>query len=156
VLNQEGLHSASSEVSFLTAGEGDIESHVAVTDEPGSIKIKVTPLDEVIKPIDGQFVMCKLDIEGSERAALEGAKKLLCCDNCVFISELNDVMLRAQGSNATEVIELFLSHGFTAWSDEGQRIVAHNPAWEPWKNAWFLKGHEAHKRYEIARRSICS
>jgi hypothetical protein len=99
-------------------------------------------------------VLCKLDIEGSEAATLSGAKRLLRRDNSAFVCELNDPMLRRQGSNADELISVLTDHGFLAFSDEGEPITKRDPSWPVWKNALFLKGSEAIDRFQRSRESI--
>lgn len=68
----KGLWNKTDELSFFSCG--NIDSHIVSKDTDACEKIEVVALDEVIKE---KVTFIKMDIEGSELKALEGAANLI-------------------------------------------------------------------------------
>lgn len=92
-------------------------NHVIADGERSNSQISVTvsTLDEQLSEIP--FIM-KMDVEGYESPALQGAKHLLNNDAlCVVIVELNGSGDR-YGYDESEILELMASYGFQTYSYE--------------------------------------
>lgn len=69
----KGLWNESGELSF--AANGAANSHIAAVDENNTVKIEVTSLDKMLSGERASFI--KMDIEGAEYKALEGARNTI-------------------------------------------------------------------------------
>ena len=73
-------------------------------------QVETTTIDEVLVGRIPQVV--KLDLEGAELAALQGAGSLISLKRTVFVLELEDSHLRRQRASASQVLELFEQNGY--------------------------------------------
>ena len=90
-------------------------SHLGPTDgEGGTIEhVKLTTLDAAIGPSDRRrLVLMKLDLEGSEHAALQGAVEILRDARPDLIIEIEDPHLKRLGSSVADVAALLESHRY--------------------------------------------
>ena len=63
------------EQELLFAANGSANSHIVQSEESSAVKIQVTALDEVLAGQRASFI--KMDIEGAEYKALQGAKRTI-------------------------------------------------------------------------------
>jgi FkbM family methyltransferase len=80
----------------------------------GSVEtVETTTLDAILTDQDQARVrLVKLDLEGAEYAALQGAERLLREIGPDFLIELEPEHLARQGTSAAEVVALFEAHGY--------------------------------------------
>lgn len=90
-------------------------NHVIADDESteNSVAVNVSTLDSELK---GDPFLIKIDVEGYETPALEGAENILKNDNlCSVIMELNGSGSR-YGFDESEILQMMLDHGFRTYS----------------------------------------
>jgi FkbM family methyltransferase len=90
----------------------------------GSVEtVETTTLDAAIASHDRARVrLVKLDLEGAEYAALQGAQRLLQEVQPDFLVELEPEHLARQGTSAADVIGLFEKHGYRFFTaDENEQ-----------------------------------
>ena len=98
------------------SGGSDTTNHIAVVDEPGAdvIEVPLRTLDSVLTGEDP--VVLKMDIEGYELPALEGAQQVLAGPALhSVIMELNGSG-RRYGFEDSRVVELMSDHGFRTFA----------------------------------------
>jgi FkbM family methyltransferase len=110
-LHRSACSDSAGEVRFLTGWDGS-NSIVPGGESPTeSVLIATTTLDESL-PERG-YAYAKLDIEGAEGLALEGAKRLLADHNPpVWQVEAYDHMLTKFGSSMADITALFRKYGY--------------------------------------------
>ncbi|MBU8542634.1 MULTISPECIES: FkbM family methyltransferase [Roseomonadaceae] len=114
------------------AGEGVAElvfswawgggGHITVT--PGhvpeggqTVACRVVAPDEFFPDPDFRVDVVKMDVEGTEARAISGMRKLLArSPNAKVMFEFAPGMLAAQGSSASELVQLFSQLGFRFWN----------------------------------------
>ncbi len=84
-------------------------------DEEGTQKIELIPLDEFVEDVDGRIDLVKMDIEGAEREAIDGARESMLNDRpklqvCIY-HEVDDlwripIMISSMGSG----YRFYMSH----------------------------------------------
>ena len=110
------LSSAPGEATFRTfdaAGAG--LNHLGPSDgEAGSVElVKLTTLDAAIGPTDRRrLTVMKLDLEGAEHAALQGASEILRDVRPDLIIEVEASHLARLGSSVSDVAGLLEGHGY--------------------------------------------
>jgi FkbM family methyltransferase len=77
---------------------------------PGSV-VRQISLDKNCL-IDGQISLMKIDIEGSETAALRGGRQTICRHKPTIWMEINPTALERQGSSSAELHEVLDSLGY--------------------------------------------
>jgi len=101
----------------------------------GSVEtVETTTLDAVIAEQDpARIRLVKLDLEGAEYAALQGAPRLLRDVGPDFLVELEPEHLARQGTSAADVVRLFEEHGYQFFTVDGneQEGVRLTPAPNP-------------------------
>ena len=83
----------------------------------------------------------RMDIEGAEQRALEGAAGVLDRDQPHVLLEIHPVMLQARfGGSAEAVVELFTRRGYRMFAVNGDRLeeVREVAADRPWKDYFFI------------------
>jgi FkbM family methyltransferase len=86
-------------------------------DSSESYSVALTTIDELLDECHVPSLdLMKVDIEGSEVAALEGAKKVLAHHRPAILIEINDSALRRCGSSKEELFELLRGYGYRGWS----------------------------------------
>jgi len=87
----------------------------------GSVEtIETTTLDAVIAEQNQERIrLVKLDLEGAEYAALQGAQRLLRDVGPDFLVELEPEHLARQGTSAADVARLFAEHGYRFFTVDG-------------------------------------
>jgi FkbM family methyltransferase len=85
--------------------------------------VETTTLDAAIANLDQtRLRLVKIDLEGAEYAALQGALSLLRDVQPDFLVELEPEHLARQGTSAAEVIGVFKQHGYRFFTaDENER-----------------------------------
>lgn len=80
--------------------------------EVRSVTVEARTLDAIVAEhqLDPGFV--KVDVEGAEHLAFGGARDTLDGHRPLVLTELNDRLLRANGSSAMDVVETFRNHGY--------------------------------------------
>lgn len=110
------LSSAPGEAAFRAfdiAGAG--LNHLAPAEsETGAVEsVTLTTLDAAVGPVDRRrLTLMKLDLEGAEHAALQGAAEVLREVRPHIIIEIEESHLRRMGSSAEEVLGLLRTHGY--------------------------------------------
>jgi FkbM family methyltransferase len=145
---QAALGDRESVVRLAAGGDRNLESRVAAEGTP----VECTTLDTALAKFGAlpEVILCKLDIEGYELRALIGAERLLAHDEVIFVCELNDPLLRANGGSAPELIDAFRRFGFQVWKEDGTPLVRYDSDWPPWVNAIFSRGAVATGRVRRA------
>jgi FkbM family methyltransferase len=144
-LQRTALGDRAGTVGFAQGGDRHLESRVV----PTGPQVPCTTLDLQLAQDELQrdrVVVCKLDVEGYEHKVLDGATRLLGRPDTIFICELNDPLLKANGSSADELIARMRAAGYMSWTDAGAPLIAHDPTWVPWLNGVFAKGPRAEAR----------
>jgi FkbM family methyltransferase len=117
-LFRTGLWNSSSEMELLVAaenraGHNTLGAFGYDTALCGKEKIFVEPLDNIVQREKLRRVdVIKMDIEGAELFALQGALATLSAFRPILLLELSDRTLRHQGCNAREVWEFLVSKGY--------------------------------------------
>lgn len=126
-LQINGIHN----VGLVTCGLGDAECDlplglpeggnrgmfaVGVAAGPQTFTIRIRRMDDVVREqgLD-RLDLIKMDIEGSEHAALSGGLETLKRFHPAILIELNDAALRARGSSAAGVRGLLEGLGYRGW-----------------------------------------
>jgi len=133
-LNQEALYNGSGEHTLLVAepsssGHNTLGSKLpyAGVEVVERVTIRTTALDEVLrKQRISRLDAIKLDVEGSECPALEGARDILCSLHPALIVELNRSALHSNGYSAEELERLLRAFNYRLW-----RIEDATPALSP-------------------------
>ena len=92
--------------------------HPRITGEEGkqyryeTRDVEATTIDQLVEShgIDPGFM--KIDVEGAEHIVLAGAQQTLARNRPVILAELNDRVLRENGSSAAEVIAMVAQHDY--------------------------------------------
>lgn len=117
--------SAGSATLRTERGEGT-SGHASFTAswiDGGVLTVPTRTLDEVV-PIGTMVSFVKLDVEGAEALALDGARRILSCDRPLVFCELNDIVLRDAGSSASELLAKFGELGYEP-DHEYRALVRH-------------------------------
>jgi hypothetical protein len=83
----------------------------------------------------------RMDIEGAEQRALEGALAILDRDRPHVLLEIHPPMLQARfGGSGEAVLALFLSRGYRMFALNGERLEERTSLVEgvPWKDYFFI------------------
>jgi FkbM family methyltransferase len=82
--------------------------------------VETTTLDAAIANLDRTRIrLVKLDLEGAEYAALQGAQRLLREVQPDFLVELEPEHLARQGTSVADVVGLFEEHGYRFFTVDG-------------------------------------
>jgi hypothetical protein len=82
-----------------------------------SYSVALTTIDDLLDECHvSSLDLMKVDIEGSEVAALEGAKKVLASLRPAILIEINDLALKRCGSSKEELFELLCDFGYRGWN----------------------------------------
>ena len=92
-----------------------------------------TTLDEAVNIPNGSGVFLKMDIEGAEPEALNGAQKIL-SNNKVTAS----VCSYHNAEDALKIKSIFQRYGYKTWTSEGYMIFMFDS--KLWETADFRKG----------------
>lgn len=97
-------------------------STIGLSQHPGTLTHKYT---EKIVPCDSLDNLCKekeidpgiikIDVEGMEHLVFEGAKSILQNNRPIIISELSNLLLKANGSSAKKVIGMITSNNYNVF-----------------------------------------
>jgi len=83
----------------------------------------------------------RMDIEGAEQKALEGAIGIIDRDRPHVLLEIHPVMLQARfGGSAEAVVDIFQSRGYRMFALNGDRLEERTTVVEdlPWKDYFFI------------------
>lgn len=96
--------------------DGSLESATAWAPPPGApipasgVRAPLRRLDELLGQVDVAFL--KIDAEGAEPAALEGAPRLLARSRPTILLEVSNATLARQGRSRQQLGELLARHGY--------------------------------------------
>jgi FkbM family methyltransferase len=99
-------------VAFLA--DRDVSNGLAASDDPRgeTIEVPAVRLDDVVEAHPG-LAVAKLDVEGAEGLALDGARNLLAAGRpAVWITEVIATQLRWFGTTTDDLVEQFAAHGY--------------------------------------------
>ena len=115
-LNQAALSAAGAcSMEVGSPGHSGLTRISSTTSGPQVAK----PLDEVRDELGRRVSFIKLDVEGSELLALEGARRLLAQDRPAILCEVVDAALSHHGADAAGILAFFDQAGYTCgWIDE--------------------------------------
>lgn len=86
------------------------------TSTEGIEDVAVEPLDDVIERLELEWIdVVKLDVEGAEHLALEGAERSLRVHRPIVLLELFDAALRKQGSTGEDVLSFLTNLGYESY-----------------------------------------
>jgi FkbM family methyltransferase len=126
-LRQAAVSDGSGTVSFVTNRDVSNRIQTRTDADADTIEVPCTTLDAALAG-DGRFLIGKLDLEGSEIAALRGATRLLETANPpLWIVEWNPGLLRKRGHEPADLIGLLEVHGFGLVEAKGDRLIAAEP-----------------------------
>lgn len=80
--------------------------------EVAEIPVRVLRLDDLVNEMGLRPGFVKIDVEGNEHRVLGGATRLLAEHRPLILLEINDELLRANGSSAREVAATLTSAGY--------------------------------------------
>lgn len=120
-------------IPWATSGSAGVFREFSGRSSHKTIRVEVRPLDDVIgeRRLPGRIVI-KLDVEGSELAFLQGARRLIEAAAPVLLIEINPRAMRAAGTSKTNLVQTLLDLGydrFTPLEDPGsaQRLTSEIP-----------------------------
>jgi FkbM family methyltransferase len=120
------LGARSGQAVLHVSGGGETSSLAHVPTARGSVEVDVAALDDLL-PDAPRVDIVKLDVEGSEAAALEGMQDLLARsgDAPVLAVECHPGLLAAMGASQEELIGRLAALGFRCWvaDEESRRLV---------------------------------
>jgi FkbM family methyltransferase len=76
-----------------------------------ALSVPTRVLDELV-PSDTRVGFIKLDVEGAESLALDGAERIMTSDRPLVFCEFNDIVLRDAGSSSEELLSKFEGLGY--------------------------------------------
>ena len=129
-LRPAALAGAVGKVSFVTNRDVSNRIQTRTDADSDTIEVDCTTLDQALGDLP-DFTIAKLDLEGSEIDALDGAGRLLGDANpAVWIVEWNVGLIGKRGHSPAELIGRLESHGFRLVEVQGERLVpAAPPEW---------------------------
>lgn len=87
--------------------------HAYIAGEPHrTVRVTTTPLDDLVEARGLAPGFVKIDVEGAEALVLQGAARTLRQHQPVILVELNDPLLRQQGSSSRAVLALLEEAGY--------------------------------------------
>jgi FkbM family methyltransferase len=108
----QALGAGSGRASLHVGGGGEASSLAPLEGERATAGVDVIALDDVLPP-ELEIAVAKLDLEGSETAALHGMRRSLeRSERPVLVVELNPGRLAALGSSQDELLALLHALGF--------------------------------------------
>lgn len=113
-------------------------------DEHGSVKVKMTTLDELLKD-EPKITILKLDVEGYELQALHGARETLAKTDVVYF-ESAPRSFQDMGYRLTDIISLLKENGFTTYKQDAlfslHEVAVSHTTKERYENLIALKDKE--------------
>ena len=108
----------------LNAGVCATTGKIAKENEQGDIvEVPSTTVDEVLQKQSADVSLVKMDIEGAESKALEGANKTLSVSRPVFIIELHSP------ENDLRVGQIMIEHKYQLFRLNGEQILRPDRSW---------------------------
>lgn len=98
-------------------GHNTLGTFIYDTDLARTEKVRLVPLDDLIDDIGVSRVdVIKMDIEGAEYSALQGARKVLHHHRPMLLLELSDPALRKQGSSRQDILRILDELGYCMYA----------------------------------------
>jgi len=143
-LRRAAVSDAAGTVSFVTNRDVSNRIQTRTDADADTITVECTTLDESLKGLP-RFTIGKLDLEGSEIAALNGARRLLAEANPpLWIIEWDRGLLAKRGHDPQELVRLLESNGYRIMVLEDDRFV---PAGVPQTSGNILAVHADHTNF---------
>lgn len=92
---------------------GDITHYAVQTHNYSSVDVEGESIDNLVAKFNLHPGIIVMDVEGYENQVLNGAQDTIRNYNPIIITELDDTMLKNNGSNACQVLELLETNGYT-------------------------------------------
>lgn len=101
--------------------DGGVDYASKITDD-GNMRVKATTIDEVAKTWGGKISFIKMDIEGAEPEALEGARKTITSDHptiavCIYHTDEQMLSLIEYMHKNYPFYKLYVRHYARAWTE---------------------------------------
>ena len=110
----QALGAGPGRATLHVGGGGETSTLAPLEGERATAGVDIVALDEVLPP-ELEIAVVKLDLEGSETAALRGMRRTLeRSTDAVLVVELNPARLAAMGSSRAELLAELRGLGFTA------------------------------------------
>lgn len=100
------------------SGSGGLHAAFSASAAHRALSVPVRTLDQLLKDVGlpGRVVM-KIDVEGSERAMLVGAREFLAAKRPVLLIEINPASAQASGSSAGELVATLGELGYLGFAE---------------------------------------
>jgi FkbM family methyltransferase len=105
--------------SLVIPSENQGEAHVGTTGSQldGAVQTPVTLLDDILSETrEGANVVIKMDIEGSELAALRGGAAFIRRCLPILVMELNPEAMARYGQTAADMAQALIGFGYGEWA----------------------------------------
>jgi FkbM family methyltransferase len=101
------------------SGTSAYASLTASWNTAATVSVSTRVLDELV-PQDTRVGFLKLDVEGAESLALDGAKRIMTSDRPLVFCEFNDIVLRDADSSSDDLLSRFQDLGYTSAAEYPQ------------------------------------
>jgi len=125
---QKAISKNSGTINLYLAKNGIVGHRIYNSDVcNGSIKVEMISLDDYFSKLDltDKIDFVKIDVEGAELGVFKGMEKILNeSKNLKIFSEFNRDVIKNEGSNPNEILEILNQHNFTInYVDNKQNLV---------------------------------
>ena len=118
-----GLGSTRASVTVLTTGAGGLHQLIRPDGpRPDTTDVPMLPLDELVAAGGPEPTHVKIDVEGFERAVLEGGRAALTRGRPVVFLELHGRLLRRAGEDPADVLAILQQCGYHTFESHGVRL----------------------------------
>ena len=124
-----GADDGTARFTMFEAGSG-LASFAPEIEGGHTIDVAVTTLDRLTAGFGDRVALVKLDIEGAEAKALQGASELIARSAPLFVLEVEPAHLARQGSSVEDLMAVMQPHGYEAYAITPDARLA------PLQNRW--------------------
>lgn len=124
-----GLGSVAGGLAVLTTGAGGLNQMVRPhSPRPDTVEISTLRLDDLVADRGVEPTHVKIDVEGFEKAVLEGGRAYLARRRPVVFLELHGALLRQMGDDPAETLSLLEHCGYRVFESHGAGVSPHEAA----------------------------